>query len=190
MLMATGFFNAGGSPCVSMRLAGAFTESGDATGVEFEAVVDTGFDGFISMPIVWAFPLRLPLSGLTGVGLGDGSVNDKLTAQGRACVGDRTLWGEVILEPNSDEVLIGLEFLHAFNFALVLAKSEVLLMEENGDWLSRVRGAPESLGVKEPPPSSYLLPRLTFPPSRDPIRTGYLGLSITGRSGQHKAEPR
>jgi predicted aspartyl protease len=93
MVVATGFFNSSGSPCLNIHLGGTFTQSGELGGIEFEAVIDTGFAGFISMPLTQAFPLGLPLSGLVNVTLADGSISEKFTASGRATVANRTRWG-------------------------------------------------------------------------------------------------
>jgi predicted aspartyl protease len=99
---------------------------------EFEArypgqIIDTGFDGFVSMPMAQAFPLGLPLRGAIEVTLADGRNATKLHALGRAMIGDHANWGAVILEPASDEILIGLKFLQVFDLALVLTRSEIRL---------------------------------------------------------------
>jgi hypothetical protein len=51
MLAAAGFYDTNGNPCLHFHLAGAFNRSTELLGFEFEAVIDTGFDGFISMPM-------------------------------------------------------------------------------------------------------------------------------------------
>jgi len=96
-------------------------------GTEFEAVIDTGFGGFISMPMSRSFPLGLPLRGAITVKLADGTTNDKLHALGCASVAGRTRWGTVILQPDSQELLVGLKFLQAFDLALIMTGKEILL---------------------------------------------------------------
>ena len=155
MQVANGFFNSGGSPCVNFRLAGVLAGSAAKEGIQFEAVVDTGFDGFISMPMAQAFPLGLPLRGAIEVTLADGRKLTKLQALGRAMLGNQANWGAVILEPGSDEILIGMKFLQVFDLALVLTRSEVLLFERDDDWLDRLRSNQDSVGIKEPPPPAY-----------------------------------
>jgi predicted aspartyl protease len=155
MRVASGFFNSGGSPCVNFRLSGVLAGSAAKEGFEFEAVIDTGFDGFVSMPMAQAFPLGLPLRGAIEVTLADGRNATKLHALGRAMIGDRANWGAVILEPASDEILIGLKFLQVFDLALVLTRSEVLLFERDEDWLNGLYLDQDSIGIKEPPPPDY-----------------------------------
>jgi predicted aspartyl protease len=155
MQVAEGFFNNGGSPCVNLRLFGVLAGSAAKEGIEFAAVIDTGFDGFVSMPMAQAFPLGLPLRGTVEVTLADGRNVTKLHALGRAKIGHQANWGAVILEPDSDEILIGLKFLQVFDLALVLTQSEVLLFERDEDWLDRLRSNQHRVGIKEPPPPEY-----------------------------------
>ena len=63
----TGFFNNSGSPALRVAIHGAFP----AAAQEFDAIIDTGFTGFISMPLIQAFPLALILSGTTTVARAD-----------------------------------------------------------------------------------------------------------------------
>lgn len=164
MLAATGFYDTNGSRCLNFHLAGAFNRSTELFGLKFEAVIDTGFAGFISMPMHSAFPLALPLNGTTPSKLADGSVHEKLSAWGRATIAGRSKWGDVILEPDADEMLIGLEFLQGFGLALVLTKGEILLFEENEEWLEKLRDTQQMPGVKEAPPPPY------GPTSRSQVR--------------------
>ncbi len=150
MLVTKGFYHSNGSPCVHLHLAGALNRSTNLLGFKLEAVIDTGFAGFISMPLKEAFPLALPLNGATDIKLADGSTHNRLTAWGRATIADRAKWGEVTLEPNSDELLIGLEFLRNFELALVVTKSQVLLFDDNGEWPEALYPMGDASGVKEP----------------------------------------
>jgi predicted aspartyl protease len=55
----TGYLESNGHPCIKIKVHGI---SGDLA-QEFEAMIDTGFNGFLLMPIMAAFPLGLPLYG-------------------------------------------------------------------------------------------------------------------------------
>ena len=66
MLIQTGYFDKIGNPCLKFHLAGVHH---DIPGLEFEAVIDTGFTGFLVLPMVQAFPLGLPLHGTTSATL-------------------------------------------------------------------------------------------------------------------------
>jgi len=115
-----------GTPKLEFRLSGVLGEP-----VKFTAIVDTGFSGFVCMPIMQAFPLGLPLVGSTTVTLADGKSQDKLTALGRAHCGADVREGVIILEPNSSEILIGMDFLRSFERALFLTSASLVLIDES-----------------------------------------------------------
>jgi predicted aspartyl protease len=125
---AIGSLDKDGSPTLKIKVSGVF--SGAAA--EFVAIIDTGFTGFLSMPLIAAFPLGLPLSGTTSVQLADGQDQSKLMAQCKVTIDDKTepKFGLVILEPSSTTTLVGMEFLRAFKFGLFLSASGVLLFED------------------------------------------------------------
>jgi len=99
--------------------------------VEFEAIIDTGFTGFIQLPLSNAISLSLPLEGTNAVILADGSSLVMLTAMAEATLMDRTEKGVVLLSMTSDKILIGMDFLRRFERVLVVSKKiGVVLMEE------------------------------------------------------------
>jgi predicted aspartyl protease len=93
-------------------------------------VIDTGFTGFISLPLRQAFPLKLVLAGESFMRLADGRSADRLTCTGYARIGHRSEEIAVILEPDSQEVLIGVALLRALGLALLLTRDEVLLLDQ------------------------------------------------------------
>lgn len=121
-----GFFDKSGSPALKIKLKGPFGE-----GAEFDAVLDTGFTGFVAMPLIAALPLGLMLYGTTSVELADGSQDMKLTAKGMAVVHGEKEVGVVILEPAANDVLLGMAFLRLFKRALFVSQELVLLIDEN-----------------------------------------------------------
>jgi predicted aspartyl protease len=56
----TGYFDKSGSPAIKVMIHGPFAKP-----VEFDAILDTGFTGFIAMPLLKALPLGLMLYGTT-----------------------------------------------------------------------------------------------------------------------------
>lgn len=121
----TGFFDKSGSPALKIRISGPF-----GSGVDFDAILDTGFSGFISMPLIRALPLGLMLYGTTSVELADGSKATKLTAKGKATVEGESRVGVVVLEPSSNELLLGMMFLRLFQRAAFVAQDVVVLIDE------------------------------------------------------------
>ncbi len=128
--MLVGFFTKNGSPAIRIRISGPV---GDR--LEFEAVIDTGFTGFLSIPMVKAFPLGLPLFGTTAITFADGSSQTRLTGAARITVGSDSNVGTAILEWSSNEILIGMAFLRLFKKALFVSKDFVVLVDE--DYLAK-----------------------------------------------------
>jgi predicted aspartyl protease len=125
----TGTLDSSGSPVVRVTIRGVFLDSAR----EFDAILDTGFTGFISMPMVDAFPLGLTLLGTTTVVLADNSKSVKLTAIGMAGFApDFLTAGVVILEWETGDVLIGMDFLRTQNKAVIVApiSQRVLIIED------------------------------------------------------------
>lgn len=122
-----GYLDSTGTPCLKITISGPLTK-----GQEFEAIIDTGFSGFLSMPLLKAFPLGLILYGTTEVTLADGSAAAKLTAKAGVRVAGGTLEiGVAILEPSSTEVLVGMGFLDKFERVLFVHSGDpdgVMLM--------------------------------------------------------------
>lgn len=125
-IFPTGYFNSKGSPCIKISISGVFNP-----GKEFEVIIDTGFSGFISMPMLKAFPLGLPLFGTTNITLADASTTPRLTAIGRAAFNNANEAGVIILEPQSADILVGMDFLRTFKLGLWTGKSEIILMAES-----------------------------------------------------------
>ncbi|MGA3162358.1 MAG: hypothetical protein ABSC77_14215 [Terracidiphilus sp.] len=96
----------------------------------FDAVIDTGFTGFISMPQVSALPLGLNLYGTVSIELADGDKATRLTAKGMVEVLGEEKAGVVILEPNSKDVLLGMAFLSVFGRALFLSNDLIFLVDK------------------------------------------------------------
>ena len=73
-LIWNGSLNKQGSPIIKLHIGGVLPDSSQ----EFDGIVDTGFTGFLAMPMVKAFPLGLMLTGTTTVTLADGKSAYKL----------------------------------------------------------------------------------------------------------------
>lgn len=70
------------------------------------------------MPLIQAFPLGLVLAGTVGLTLADGSTVFRLTASGIASIEGEDQFGIIVLEPSSNEILLGMGFLKKFGRTL------------------------------------------------------------------------
>jgi predicted aspartyl protease len=127
MPQVTGSFDSAGNPVIKISVYGAIEQAKR----EFEAILDTGFTGFLSMPLLQAFPLALILYGTTSVKLADGTSHHRLTALGTLSLGNERQAGVIILEPSSTEFLLGMDFLRRFKKALVVSQRSVVLVDED-----------------------------------------------------------
>lgn len=100
-------------------------------GVEYEGIIDTGFTGFVQLPIHQAFALALPLQGTLDATMADGRTVTHLTALAEATIeeGGEIVTGIVSLATNSREILIGMEFLKRFGLGLFMSGEHVVLFE-------------------------------------------------------------
>lgn len=111
----TGSLNQAGCPTISIEVTGAIPGSSKS----IVALVDTGFTGFLSLPILEAFPIGLILHGTTSVILADGTRHSKFTCLGVVSYGGENKAGVVIIEPSSDEAIVGMDFLKKFRLTLL-----------------------------------------------------------------------
>jgi predicted aspartyl protease len=116
----------GGHPTVKISVHGIHPD----LAVEFDAMIDTGFTGFLMMSIVPAFPLGLTLLGSSSYTLADGSNSPKLTAYGTVTCQGESVGGVIVLEPNQCGLLLGMDFLRQARRALVVSEKGVLLIDE------------------------------------------------------------
>lgn len=122
-----GYFNKAGAPAIKIGISGVLQRKP----TEFEATVDTGFSGFLSMPLLQAFPIGLVLKGTMALQYADGSASDKLIALGEVSVGNELEINVIILHEKSNTVLVGMEFLQVFRKRLIVStESKTVLLED------------------------------------------------------------
>lgn len=110
-----GSFNSSGSPVIEIAVSGPLTQP-----TKFTAMLDTGFSGFLLLPLLEAFPVGLILRGTVPITLADGSSQTKLTCLGELHFEDRAEVGLIIIEWQSTEILIGMDFLRKFGKKLIV----------------------------------------------------------------------
>jgi predicted aspartyl protease len=104
-----------GCPIIEIEVSGPFGKP-----QKFSAMMDTGFSGFLSLPILKAFPLGLILQGTMGITLADGSTHARLTARGAVTFDTKMEVGLILLEWQNTDILIGMDFLVKFGKQLTV----------------------------------------------------------------------
>lgn len=132
-----GYFNK--QKCPALRI----TVSGSREISECEAVLDTGFTGFLSVPLRQAELAGLEPHATTLMRYADGATLSKHVARGTVKIGQEAKTGLIIIEPESDELLLGMGFLRLFNRALIVSRLAVALVDEV-EWANLVSGAPST----------------------------------------------
>ncbi len=112
--MATGYFNNNQEPCIQIQLSNPLGWS-----QTLECLIDTGFSGFFSVPTITAFPIGLLLTGTMSLTLADGSTAYRLTCLGTATLDNVQRVGVIVIEPSSNQTLLGMDFLRLFSMRLL-----------------------------------------------------------------------
>jgi predicted aspartyl protease len=131
--LTAGYFDEQGNACLKFHIRGT---AHDPPGIELSGIIDTGFTGFIQLPIEQAFSLKLPLEGTAHSTLADDSSATCFTALGTVTYNGVAQVGVVMLEQYSTTVLIGMAFLRQFKLGLSILKKQIMLMNE--DWLDEL----------------------------------------------------
>ncbi len=100
--------------------------SGPSTFVD--AVIDTGFTGFVQVPVLLAQGVGLTPRTVTETQYPDGRIDTIPLAWGRISLGSEAREGFVHMQRGSDEVIIGVEFLRLFRKILVLSATDGTLL--------------------------------------------------------------
>jgi predicted aspartyl protease len=124
-------------------------------------MVDTGFSGFLSLPILKAFPLGLILQGTMGITLADGSTHARLTARGQVSFDGKKQIGLILLEWQNTDILVGMDFLTKFGKRMILCavnRTVEIVDSEKMEGPATAPAAPEipkaiPLGGTDPPKS-------------------------------------
>lgn len=126
--MVKGRFDNQGQPFLPVELTGLHRT------VTLEALVDTGFDGHLCIPLALATTIGLELKGADYVELADGSVRRELIFRGNVRVGNLSpREGEIVLT-DSEQPLIGAGMFEGRKLEIDYGTLTVLLK------LSRKRG--------------------------------------------------
>src|SRR6476620_7414502 len=119
-----GRFN-GKHPVISLLVAG-----GQGHPEQFDAVVDTGFSGFLMMSAEDAAHHGFQPGPATTGTMADGTRVALPTALASVGFASRTRTGVVTLAPKKVVSLVGIDFLRAFKLALIMTNEQFWLMDE------------------------------------------------------------
>jgi predicted aspartyl protease len=124
-MLTLGEFDSSGSPIIAIKVAGP------SGAKHYKAVIDTGFTGFVELPISEMIELGLKSYGAANVMLGDGSVITNLLSSSDVHLGNQIQNGTILLAEGSAGVLVGLAFLREFKKSLILTTTAVFLYDED-----------------------------------------------------------
>jgi predicted aspartyl protease len=120
-----GRFDPSGSAIIDISV------SGSAGQKSYAATIDTGFSGFVALPLNEMIDLGLTIDGAANVQLGDGSIVANHLSTGSVTLGTVTETGTIVLDENSAEILIGMAFLREFKMAQIVTSTVVVLYDEH-----------------------------------------------------------
>jgi len=94
-----------GNPYIEIEVSGASEEK-----KKIKALIDTGFNGYLSLPYATAFPLGLVLRGVESSALADNSTSHHFVCVGKIKIGEKEVLSPIDIQP-SCHVLIGTQLL-------------------------------------------------------------------------------
>jgi clan AA aspartic protease len=119
--LITGQINQAGSPILKITVFGNKSE------VTIDGILDTGFDGFICLPIAIAVPLGLELIDVTDSELADGTIiQDELVFAGKILWDDAVVDVDILLTKSTD-TLIGTAMLMNSDIRLDYRAGKILI---------------------------------------------------------------
>jgi len=126
-MLILGAFDQDGAPTVRFRVSAP----GGKT-LEYVGIVDTGFTGFVALPLAEMVPLRLVTQpAAASVRLGNGTITYNLIANGTVVLLDQQRPATILLDDTSAEALVGMALLRAFDLALIVTDTAVVLHDRS-----------------------------------------------------------
>ncbi len=141
-----GFIDSDGHPRIRVRITGTVP----GVSVDLDALIDTGFTGFLMLPVAQALSLGLVLIGTGDYTLADGSAVTNFLVKGTLTIGPDLYFAsagnpdeapespkrgsesaEGVIVLSGDEALIGMDFLRTLNKALLIHSTSVTLTDED-----------------------------------------------------------
>lgn len=83
------------------------------------ALIDSGFNGYLTLPYIEAFPLGLVLNGIQSNTLADGSASSHLVCIGQVCLDGKCIATTIDIQP-ANIILLGTKLLKEIGKTFVL----------------------------------------------------------------------
>jgi len=112
--VATGYFR-DNNPLLKLKVS---TPDSSERSREYECVIDTGYTGFLSLPFMEMIWLGLTPHTATWMRFANGAREPRLICLGAVYLDGKQSIGDITMEPNADESLVGIEFLRIFQKSL------------------------------------------------------------------------
>jgi len=126
-----GIFNGNDQPIIEVEIKGF-----SGTAKKINALVDSGFNGYIQIPFVEALPLGLILAGVQANTLADGSTSSHLVCKGQVCIDGKCIDTTIDIGA-ANIVLLGTKLLKELNKIFILncaeGKVEIIENAKNND---------------------------------------------------------
>jgi predicted aspartyl protease len=113
-----GIFNKNDQPIIEVEIKGF-----GGAAKKINALIDSGFNGYIQIPFVEALPLGLILAGVEANTLADGSTSSHLVCKGQVCVDGKCIDTTIDIEA-ANIVLLGTKLLKELNKTFILNCAE------------------------------------------------------------------
>ena len=120
--MIEGIIREAGTPILTIKIIGKGGED-----ITTEGILDTGFDGFLCLPIPIAVSLGLELIDVTQTELADGTVVENELVFAGQVEWDGNVMDVDILLTRSEDVLIGTAFLEGYQVRLDYKANKVFI---------------------------------------------------------------
>ncbi len=118
-------------------------------------IVDTGFTGFLQIPLADGIAASLNLWGISRSTLADGRIVKDLQCYGRIRFGGKELWGIISLSETGNDCLLGMQFLNMlkadFTVSPTLKKSIFRIPVPKKDVAIDVRPKPAEKEIGQAP---------------------------------------
>lgn len=152
MLIRTVPLNSAGHPYIKVKVYGLSPQFAK----EFDALIDTGFTGFMMLPLTAALPLGLTLLSTASYTLADGSQSSSLIALGTVVYDGQEVHGPISLEMNAscDDALLGMDYIRQSKQMLVLSSEAAALIDMPGLAQQMAAQIKSNASVEEPSPAS------------------------------------